>query len=444
MGDTTSVFNGTSRYAEDFQSLIDRSVAIASLQKDQLEDNLTEMESEATALDSLDSVFTSLQSAIESLKSAVEEQANSLSNSSGSVVSASITSDASEGVYSVEVVDLGSYTSAMSKDGLTTVTDPSTENVSTSSTYTLTVDGVAYDLTTAGSTLSALADAINTATDACVDATIVNVGTTSSPDYRLSLQSTKLGAVSIQLNDGTNELVDTMSTGTLATYTVNGSSTISSDSREVTISSGLTAELLKAGSATLTVTNNAGEISSALSSFADAYNTASEKLQSHRGENSGALSGESTVYTLSQMLRDIAGYSTGTDGISSLMSLGLTFEKDGTLTFDSSVFNEAAEEDLESVLSFLGASGDGFVDSASAGIESIEDSDNGVLKVAINSLETTISRQEEKISEEEEYLEDLELRLENQMASADALIAQLEQEYDVILSLFEAMSEDDE
>ncbi|MEN6606944.1 MAG: flagellar filament capping protein FliD [Bryobacteraceae bacterium] len=444
MGDTTSVFNGTSRYAEDFQSLIDRSVAIASLQKDQLEDNLTEMESEATALDSLDSVFTSLQSAIESLKSAVEEQANSLSNSSGSVVSASITSDASEGVYSVEVVDLGSYTSAMSKDGLTTVTDPSTENVSTSSTYTLTVDGVAYDLTTAGSTLSALADAINTATDACVDATIVNVGTTSSPDYRLSLQSTKLGAVSIQLNDGTNELVDTMSTGTLATYTVNGSSTISSDSREVTISSGLTAELLKAGSATLTVTNNAGEISSALSSFADAYNTASEKLQSHRGENSGALSGESIVYTLSQMLRDIAGYSTGTDGISSLMSLGLTFEKDGTLTFDSSVFNEAAEEDLESVLSFLGASGDGFVDSASAGIESIEDSDNGVLKVAINSLETTISRQEEKISEEEEYLEDLELRLENQMASADALIAQLEQEYDVILSLFEAMSEDDE
>lgn len=444
MGDTTSVFNGTSRYAEDFRSLIDRSVAIASLQKDQFEDNLTEMKFEAIALDSLDSVFTSLQRAIGILKSAVEEQSNSLSNSSGSVVSASITSDAAEGVYSIEVVDLGLYTSAMSKDGLATVTDPSTGNISTSSTYTLTVDGVEYELTPSSGTLSGLAGAINAATDAGVDATIVNVGTTSSPDYRLALQSTKLGAVSIQLNDGTNELADTMSTGTLATYKVNGSSTISSDSREVTISPGLTAELLKAGSATLTVTNNAGEISSALSSFADAYNTASEKLQSHRGENSGALSGESIVYTLSQMLRDIAGYSTGTDGSSSLMSLGLTFEKDGTLTFDRSVFDKAVAENLEGVLSFLGATGDGFVDSASAGIESIENSDDGVLKVAISSLETTISRQEEKISEEEEYLEDLELRLENQMAAADALIAQLEQEYDVILNLFKAMSEDKE
>jgi flagellar hook-associated protein 2 len=70
-----------------------------------------------------------------------------------------------------------------------------------------------------------LADAINNA-NAGVSATIVNLGTNSSPDYRLALTSTELGADTIQLSAGTTDLLSTVDSGTDAQYSVNGNTTV--------------------------------------------------------------------------------------------------------------------------------------------------------------------------------------------------------------------------
>src|SRR5204863_5327533 len=135
-----------------------------------------------------------------------------------------------------------SFASAISADGLPTVTDPTTQNISSASSFTLTVDGVTRTITPATNTLTALASAINADTLAGVQATIVNIGPPSAPDYRLSLQSSTLGNVSIQLNDGTSDLLTPLTTGTLAQYQVNGSPVppIQSNSRSVTIAPGVT------------------------------------------------------------------------------------------------------------------------------------------------------------------------------------------------------------
>ena len=106
---------------------------------------------------------------------------------------------------------MGSSTSAIS-DGTTTVTDPSTTNISSSSSYTLTVNGTATTLNLSSDNMDALATAINDA-NAGVSATIVNLGSNSSPNYRLSVTSNEWGADTIQLNDGTNDLLTTLQTG---------------------------------------------------------------------------------------------------------------------------------------------------------------------------------------------------------------------------------------
>src|SRR5207247_6482351 len=97
--------------------------------------------------------------------------------------------------------DAGSSSTSISADGMPTVTDPAIQSISASSTFTLTIGGVPQTITPAANNLNALAAAINAA-GASVQATIVNVGPPTAPDYRLSLQSNTLGNVSLQLNDG--------------------------------------------------------------------------------------------------------------------------------------------------------------------------------------------------------------------------------------------------
>ena len=112
----------------------------------------------------------------------------------------------------------GSPSSAISNSA-TAVTDPTTQNISASTSFTLTVGTKNYTVT--GSNLNALATAINSS-GAPVQAVVVNLGSPEAPNYQLSLQSTALGNVPLQLNDGTNNLLGTLNAGTDASYTVNG------------------------------------------------------------------------------------------------------------------------------------------------------------------------------------------------------------------------------
>ena len=74
--------------------------------------------------------------------------------------------------------------------------------------------------------MATLVTAINTQAGTQVNATMVNVGSSTSPDYRLSMQGTQLGDLPIQLNDGSMNLETQQVQGGLASYQVNGSSTV--------------------------------------------------------------------------------------------------------------------------------------------------------------------------------------------------------------------------
>ena len=102
-------------------------------------------------------------------------QALTRATSSSSAISASVSSGALEGSYSVDVTDLGSYSTSVSDPSLPAVADPNSSSISTSSTYTLTVNGTTTTITPAGSSLMDLAQAINSAS-AGVQASVVNTG----------------------------------------------------------------------------------------------------------------------------------------------------------------------------------------------------------------------------------------------------------------------------
>src|SRR5262249_32918139 len=156
-------------------------------------------------------------------------------------------------------------------------------------------------------------------------AIVLNVGSNDSPDYRISLQATKLGDLSPDLLDGATSLQNQQTTGTQAHYIVNGSGTdVYSTNRNVIIANGVSVNLLAASSApvNITVTRSTGALSDALNAFAAAYNAAVDEVDSQHGTSSGALAGQSLVNGLSRVLSQISTYDSPGSDIGGMSGLG--------------------------------------------------------------------------------------------------------------------------
>ena len=437
---TPPAFNGSSTYSSSFQTVLDNAVQRASLPMQLMQDEVTTLTGQQTALTTLEGDFVSLQGAVASINSAVQGTPTATSSDT-SVVTASANSNALAGTYSIEVDQAGSSSVALSNAGSTTVTDPSSQNISSSSSFTLTVNGVQTTITPSGNTLDDLVTAINGA-GAGVTASIVNMGGSSGADYRLVLTSDELGPDTIQLNDGATDLMSPLSSGALAEYKVNGSSTdVTSTSSQVTLSPGLTVTIqpdaTAGNSATVTVTTDYSGLSTALSSFVSAYNSAVTAVQAQTGQNAGTLSGDSTVYQLENILDNIAEYTgSGSGSVNSLTDLGLDLDSTGQLSFDSSTFSSLNTTDIQS---FLGsASTGGFLQMATNAATSATDNSTGIIENNVSALQTQITNENSLISNQQDMITNMETNLETKLSAADAAIATLESEKTYFTDLFQA------
>src|SRR5580698_9169709 len=266
----TATFNGTSSYAADLQNAITHAVSIASAPLTQLNADVTATQNQGNELATLQTGFAALQTAIQSLAQTTNggDLAATVSDTSKATATLNSAAAISSGTYLLNVITAGSPTTTVSNSTLPTVADPSSSSISSSSSFTLTVGTSTFTIKPAQNTLNALTEAIN-ASGSGVNATLINLGSPSAPDYRLSLQSTGLGNINIQLNDGTNDLLSTTTPGVSAQYQVNGqpSTPISSNSDTVTLAPGLTADLLAPGQTTVTVAADPSGAVTALTNF---------------------------------------------------------------------------------------------------------------------------------------------------------------------------------
>lgn len=435
----TSSFTGQSQFSSQLQTVITDAVATAQLPITQLQNTQSTVTGEQSALQTLGNDFQSLQSSIDSINSAIGTGAYAATLDNTSLGTATVGTEALPGTYSVTVASLGSHTNAVSNSTLPTVSDPSTGNISTSSTFKLSVNGTNYSLTPASTSLDSLVSAIN-ASGANVQATVVNVGGSSSPNYQLSIQGTDYAPDTIQLSAGSTNLLSTINAGAYVTYQVNGepSTPINSSSRSLSLSTGLTLNVAQTGTANVTVAQSTETLSSALSSFATAYNTATTDLAKNRGQNGGALAGQSIVDQLGSALESIANYSSSSSGsLKSLSDLGLTFDTTGNLNFDASALN--ASSSLSAVDSFLGTeTGGGFLQSTYSTLSALTDSTTGAITLENNSLADEVTSLQTQITNKQTQLTQMQSNLTQQMATADAAISSLEQQQSQITDLFAA------
>jgi flagellar hook-associated protein 2 len=430
---------GLSNYSQDLQNEVTREVSLAELPMQELQGEVSTLTGQSTELATLSSDFQSLQSSIATLNTDSQGiLAASVSNAD--VLSATAGAGALAGSYTVTVTQPGTYASAMSTSG---VSDPTSDNISSASSFTLSVGGVETTITPSSNTLDALVSAIN-ASSAGVQATVVNVGSSSSPNYELTLQNTLFGdsPISLTATGSNTNLLTPLTTGQDVKYQVNGlpATPISSTSSTVTLSTGLTVNLLGTGTSTVTVAPSTTSLSNDLESFVTAFNNVSNELTNNTGQNTGALNGDSIIDTLEQALNSIGNYTSTSNGVTSLSALGVTFNKTGQLQFDPSVLADASSSQVNDVVSFLGgATSGGFLQFATNTLTDIEDPTTGILPNDITQTTNSITSDNQLISQQQTQITQLQTNLQSQMSTADAAIAELESQQSFYSSLFTSM-----
>ncbi len=139
---------GSSSFASDLQASVNRALQIASLPMQALQADQSTISGKTTELSSLGNLLTSLQTSLQAISSGTGNNALQATVADQTIVTASVTGNALAGTYTVQVLNAGSSSSAMSDAGAT-VTDPASQDLSTSTSFTLTAGTSTYTITPA-------------------------------------------------------------------------------------------------------------------------------------------------------------------------------------------------------------------------------------------------------------------------------------------------------
>jgi flagellar hook-associated protein 2 len=152
------------------------------------------LSNQSTELTTVDSDFAAIQTAIQSISDALSGSGMNSTVSDPAVASVTVASGAVQGAYTINVSSIGSYATSLSSSNWSVPTSSSGQT-----TFNLTVGTKTYSFTPTDNSAATVASTINAQFGSLVQATAVNVGSATAPDYRISLQSATLGAMDLDI-----------------------------------------------------------------------------------------------------------------------------------------------------------------------------------------------------------------------------------------------------
>lgn len=182
-----------------------------------------------------------------------------------------------------------------------------------------------------------------------------------------------------------------------------------------------------------TISQDTDGVAKKVEEFVNAYNTLATALDTLSARNTytdgqnnydgGALAGDTTVTSLkSQLSSMISSFSVTSNGVS-LFDMGISFEKDGTLSFESADFKEALEDNYNAVIKIFADEETGIINKLDSFVEDYTKS-QGTLDLWTEQLNQELADIEDKELRNAEYLEAYEASLRQRYAALDTMMAQ--------------------
>lgn len=438
---TPLVFSGVSKYSSDFQTILQRTVKIASLPITALQNQQKDLVQRKVVAGGLQGAVAAFGASLKSLGEIGDRRAVTGKSTDSAKVAIRSVSATTGGVY--QLTNITSIASAAAETSVISYANSSATPVSSTGTVGLTVGSNTFtiNLTTAQNNLAGLRDKINNL-GAGVTASIL----TTDGENHLSISANTTGATALTLTDdpaGTPiALITSANQGSNAIFTLNGVPVSQKTNLVNSVVSGLSFEVL-AKTATdekvsVTLASDRTQLSTALSSFADAYNTLVGQVDGQIGESAGLLSGSSLVREIQSVLREVTGFS-GSGDIKSLSALGLGFDSTSKLTFNSATFGALSDAQVRAGLDFVGTSDTG-LGSLSRKVTGISDPVTGLIQAELNQYTASGLDLDKRVSDLNERVTLLQSGLALRLQSADALLASLESQQTVLTSSITSLS----
>lgn len=376
--------------------IVSQLMAIEQQPVDRLNTKEASFQAQLSSYGNIRSALSTFQGAVESLGSPTRFQTRTASSSDTTIVTGSAANSAQSGSYRIDVTSLAqaqtiaatgqaTTTATIGAGGSTTLTfsfgtvsgGTLTNGVYAGATFTPDASAETGTVTidSSNNSLAGIKDAINAA-DIGVRASIVGDG--SANPYRLVLQSTVSGAKgSIKLSvsgdtdlqnllaydpAGTQNLTQTAA-GQDAVATINGLSITSGTNSITNAVPGVTLSLVKAGTATLTVARDTSSVQKGVEDLVKAYNDLNTAVGNATSadvanKTKQPLNGDATARSILAQLRSELGGSIGAGfKYNTLSQVGIAFQRNGTLSFDSSKLQTALGADPDAVAALFAASG---------------------------------------------------------------------------------------
>jgi flagellar hook-associated protein 2 len=422
----------------DFKAITDIIIKSERQPITRLETDKRTEQNKLTAYGSLNTSLSSLRSAFAALNTEDAYEALKATASDTSVLSATSTSEATPGTFTLNVTSLA-------RPQVTTSGAGQFANINAAifdgGSFSITQDGDTTNVDLTGvDSLAELRDAIN-AQQTGVKASIINDGSGSTP-FRLILTSVTPGLANAFTVSDTTKLgagaagavlnLSTDATNGVAKdteFTYNGIAVKSSSTTVNEAIPGLSLSVLKTGSTSVTVADDNSSLKSKIKAAVSAFNSfndffaAQTKLDT-TGSGRPPLASDPLLRSANRQLRTFFLNSHASGGsLNELMDLGISLDQQGKLQIDDAKLDTVLSSKRADVAAFF--SGDtGFA-------KKITDAIDGYTKAggAIDSVEDRIKRSIEKYTSK---IQDLEFRLitrEQQLtaefAAADRAISQL-------------------
>ena len=386
------VATGSSSEGINVSAAVDAAVTAAEAPEQQWQAQQTALQAQENDLTTVNGQVTTLENDLTSLNSLNGAFASlSTTSSNSSIATATATSGTAAGSHTVSVTNLAATASWYSTSAVA-----SSSSGLAAGSFTLQVgSGTATQIdVTSGETLDQLVSAIN-GQSLGVTASVVNDASGS----RLSIVSNSSGSANdIAITSTSMQFTQAMQ-GKNAALTVDGIPISSATNTVTGAVAGMTINLNGAApgtAVTLSASANTSAITSAINQFVSDYNTVigsvnTEYTYSSTSSTSGPLEGDSTLGLLQNALLGAGSYSASNNGaISTLGSLGITMNNDGTLTVDSSTLNDAVQNNFSAVQNFFeGSSLNGFSSALNTQLQGLTDAADGAFTVDLSSMKNT-------------------------------------------------------
>jgi len=399
----TAATSATSSTNLDVNSIVSQLMTVERQPINKLNVKEAGYQTRLSAYGSIKGAVASFQTTMQGLSSASKFTNLDAIPSDDTILSATASSIAVAGTYSLEVTSLAqaqklvatgqaSSSAAIGDGTATTVTfdfgtinggtlDPITKKYTGVTSFGSNGNGTkSITIDSSNNSLQGIRDAINAAKIG-VTATIINDG--GAAPYRLALSSDSNGVsnslkISVSGDANVSNLLaqDPAATQNLsetitaknADFKVNGVSVSKTSNSVSDVIQGVTLNLKKITTTptTLTVAHDNASVSNSVSGFVKAYNDLAKTLRDISAYNpatkqAAILQGDSTVRSLQSQLRNALGSPvTGASGaLTTLSQIGISFQKDGSLGLDNSKLNSAIANNVSDIASLFAAVGKG-------------------------------------------------------------------------------------